>query len=347
MVTDFPAWGAARSPRARPLVATCAFQTVLVRNALVLGALVCAIVLARRPETSPRGAFDRGDNGLWMRRHWIHGGIADPERASLAAALEARGIGRIYPFLGPMDADGTPGWRDRGVIRHYDPARAGAFFAEMQRLAPGVKVIPWTGGNLRQDVRLDDARLRAAFATHMKAIVDLGADGVQLNVEPLPDGTRAYLDFLREVKAAIGPDKILSVAAYPPATDLHPFPDVHWSLAFTAEVCAIADEMAFMAYDTALPDPRLYEGLVADWTSDLARTLPDHCHWSIGVPAYEDDEPWHRPGVETISHGIAGVRRGLARLDAVPATFTGIAVYASWTTDAEEWATFDREWRGL
>lgn len=324
------------------------------RLAIAAGVLVVAIAGAfvwhrffRLGRLPAAGAFDRSDNGIWMRRHWIHGGAPDEERAALATSLEVRGIRRLYPFLGPMDPDGNPGWRDDGVIRHYEPERARAFFAAMHRLSPGLKIVPWTGGNLHQDVHLTDERQRAGFAAHMKAIVDLGADGVQLNVEPMPSGREGYLDLLRAVKEAIGPDKILSIAAYPPETPLHPFTDVHWSLAFTGEVCAIADEMVFMGYDTALRVPRMFESLVSTWTSDLARTLPPHCEWSMGVPAYEDDEPWHRPDVETIGVAIDGVRRGLAEAGTVPETFRGIAIYASWTTDDEEWAVFDRRWRGV
>ena len=134
---------------------------------------------------------------------------------------------------------------------------------------------------------------------HTRAIVDLGADGVQLNVEPLPDGTAAYLDLLRAVKAAIGPDKTLSVAAYPPTTLLHPFEEVHWSLEYSRQVCEIVDEFAVMAYDTGLRQRLVYRELMDTWATDLAAALPPPeqggCELLIGLPAYEDDEPWHRP----------------------------------------------------
>ena len=67
--------------------------------------------------------------------------------------------------------------------------RAGAFLAEIHRIAPEIRVIPWTGGNLGRDVHLDDAAQRRAFAEHARRLVALGADGIQLNVEPLPSGT--------------------------------------------------------------------------------------------------------------------------------------------------------------
>jgi len=104
-----------------------------------------------------------------------------------------------------------------------------------------------------------------------------------------------------------------------------------------------------MGYDTAQRVPVVYETLVADWTRDLIETLPPPseggCQWSMGVPAYEDDEPWHDPATETIEHGISGVRRGLAGRRP-PEHFTGISLYASWTIDSGEWSTYERLWRG-
>ena len=49
--------------------------------------------------------------------------------------------------------------------------------------------------------------------------------------------------------------------------------------------------------------------------------------------------------METLEHGIQGVLRGLSGRP-VPDHFTGIAIYASWTTDADEWALYERSWRG-
>ena len=80
----------------------------------------------------------------------------------------------------------------------------------------------------------------------MRALDRTGADGVQLDVEPLPSGAAAYLALLREVKAAIG-THTLSVAAYPPPADAQSDGDTHWELPFMRKVCGIANELAIMA----------------------------------------------------------------------------------------------------
>jgi hypothetical protein len=102
------------------------------------------------------GEFDLGDNGIWLRRHWMHEGPTKEEIAELVANLRARGIRRIYPFLGPTDPKGWSGWRSKSGLIPYDPERAGAFLREISSIAPEISVLPWTGGNLNMDVRLQD-----------------------------------------------------------------------------------------------------------------------------------------------------------------------------------------------
>lgn len=304
----------------------------------------------QEPPPAATTVFDKGDNALWMRRRWLHEAPPPEEIAELVQSLRARGVRRIYPFLGPMDRDGWPGWRSNAGIVRYIPERAEAFLSLMQRLAPEIKVIPWTGGVLGRDVRLEDAAQRKAFAEHARKLVAMGADGVQLNVEPLPSWSPGYRELLKEVKAAIG-QRTLSVAAYPPPTPLHPFPDVHWELPFLQAVCEDADELAVMAYDTGVSSGPVYEELVATWTRELAATLtPSHaggCHWLMGVSAYDDDKGYHRPEAETIEHGVRGIVAGLQWAPKPPNHFRGVAIYASFTTDERKWAAYDRLWRGV
>ena len=318
-----------------------------------LGALASlALAPGARAEDPAPARFDQGDNGLWMRRHWLHEGPTAEEIASLVASLRERGIRRIYPFLGPMDAQGWPGWRSKAGHVRYVPGRAGAFLAAFHKAAPEIRVIPWTGGNLGQDVHLEDAAQRRAFAEHARTLVELGADGIQLNVEPMPSGTPAYLDLLREVKAAIGA-RTLSVAAYPPPQPGEKSGETYWELPFLREVCGIAGELAVMSYDTGLTSAPAYEALVSTWTQQLAATLPPFgaqpeakgCEWLMGVPAYDDDKDYHRPDVETVEHNLKGVMAALRQMVSAPG-FRGVAVYASFSADDAKWATYGRMWRG-
>jgi hypothetical protein len=311
-------------------------------------AAVTGIIAAATGAEVKTGVFDRGDNALWMRRHWMHENPAPVEIAALAGSLGAHGIKRIYPFLGPMDREGWPGWRSKAGFVRYDPERAARFFAEMRRIAPEIRVMPWTGGLLDRDVNLKDERQRKAFADHMRRLVEAGADGVHLNIEPLASGAPEYLELLRNVKAAIGP-RTLSVAALPPPIPGRPGEDMHWELPFLREVCRNADEIAVMAYNTGLTSPPAFESLIATWTKDLAVALPPPrtggCEWLMGVPAYDDDKDYHRPDVETIEHSLNGIVAGLRAVKNLE-HFRGVAIYASFTTDERKWTVFDRLWRG-
>ena len=315
--------------------------------------LFCAIAAAWLVEPASAGepkpgAFDRGDNALWMRRHWLHEGPGKEEIAALVAGLRERGIKRIYPFLGPMDKDGWPGWRSKAGHVRYVPERVAAFLAEFHKAAPEIRVIPWTGGNLDRDVHLDDAAQRKAFADHARKLVELGADGVQLNVEPMPSGSPSYIALLREVKATIG-THTLSIAAYPPPAARGSDTATHWDLPFMRQICGIANELAVMSYDTGLTSAEEYEKQLSAWTRQLAATLPQPekggCEWLMGVSAYDDDKDYHRPDVETVEHSLNGIVAGLSGMKP-PSNFRGVAVYASFTADERKWAVYSRLWRG-
>jgi hypothetical protein len=325
------------------------------RSQFSLSLLACLPVLAAwlgsgEPLTSSAkaGEFDLGDNGIWLRRHWMHEAPTREEIAELASNLRARGIRRIYPFLGPMDAMGWPGWRSKPGLVRYVPEHAGAFLAEIKRIAPDIRVLPWTGGNLNADVRLDDEAQRRGFVEHARRLIALGADGIHLNVEPLPSWSPGYRELLRELKAAIG-DRMLSIAAYPPPTSLHPFPDVHWELPFLRDVCMDADELTIMAYDTSVRSPPVFRDLITRWTRELVSNLPSPsaggCEWLMGVPTYDDDTGYHRPNVETIEYSLEGIIAGL-RAAQRPDNFRGVAIYASFTTDERKWSIYHRLWHG-
>jgi hypothetical protein len=49
--------------------------------------------------------------------------------------------------------------------------------------------------------------------------------------------------------------------------------------------------------------------------------------------------------VETPENALLGVVAGL-RGRSVGGTFEGVALYAEWTTEPEDWAVYERVWRG-
>ena len=64
--------------------------------------------------------------------------------------------------------------------------------------------------------RLDDEGVQQAVADFSQRVVsDFGFDGVFLNVEPVWNGDENFLSLVRGVRAAVGIDTLVSVAAPP------------------------------------------------------------------------------------------------------------------------------------
>ena len=113
-------------------------------------------------------------------------------------------------------------------------------------------------------------------------------------------------------------------------------------------VASVADQVVVMAYDTALPTPILYRRYVSYAAERVTSTLVQsnaRARVLIGIPSYDETGIMHRAGVETLENGLLGTVAGLRGVGG-GGTFEGVALYAAWTTDAEEWATYERVWRG-
>jgi hypothetical protein len=161
----------------------------------------------------------------------------------------------------------------------------------------------------------------------------------------MPSGSTDLLELVRELKAALGSKAMISVAAIGPASPrLEVVRDQYWSIDYTVQLCAVANEVVIMGYDTWLRDPAEYRRLISEWTASLSSSLST-CEWRMGVPAYEENRPHHRPEVESLEIAIGGVIDGFTAGQR-PESFRGLALYAGWTIDAREWAAYDSIWRG-
>jgi hypothetical protein len=155
-------------------------------------------------------------------------------------------------------------------------------------------------------------------------------DGVHLNLEPLPSGSEDYLSLLVDINKIKG-NKLLSIAAYPPPTFLHPHPEVHWELGYYRQVCSLSDQVVPMMYDTAIGFRKVYTNLLRQWTVEIIAASGDK-QVLFGIPAYEDaDVGYHQPEVENVSGSLPGVVAGIN--DAQDPRNFGFSVYADWTLD--------------
>lgn len=314
--------------------------------------LLLAVLVARAAWSPGRdvtdGRHDLGQNGIWMQHGWLghDSWFTENDRTDrlprfrsaakireLAASLKKQHITDVFPHLCPTRPD--------GAIMPVDDRQTEMFLKEFQ----GFRVLPWVGGVIDADVTPDIPKRRKVF---VKSIADLlrrhpTLAGVHLNVEPWPSGHANMLVLLEEIRAAMPKGKLLSVAAYPPPTYWHPFPEVHWDEAYFKEVAKRVDQMAVMMYDAAQKDGKLYQYLMRSWTRqilDWTADLDGHKSPSIllGVPTYDDaGVGYHRPEVENLPNALLGIHAGLGSYKTLPAHYQGVAVYCEWETTEPEW----------
>lgn len=313
----------------------------------VYGALVgapTAFALWPRGLDLRDGRHDRRRNGIWLGHGWIgddawftinnkqdeKAGFRDPERVrALAERLAAHGVRDVFPHLCPALPDGS-------VMPVSGPATR-TFLAAFT----GQRVMPWIGGVFERSVHPDDAKWRSTFvAAAAKLLAEHpGLSGVHLNVEPLPSGHGGYLSLLDELREGIGDGKLLSVAAYPPPSLLHPHADVHWNESFTRAVASRCHQLVPMLYDTGLFLRRPYRGLVRAWTREVL-AWAGSTEVLLGLPAYSDrGVGYHDPDVENLEESLLGVHEALTGYASLPEHYAGVALYSEWEMNDAKWET--------
>lgn len=287
---------------------------------------------------------DFANNAIWIGHGWLGDDAwfarngRDPAEFRSEAKISAlfrkladHRIKTVYPHLCPAQPDGKiAAYADVQIERFLDLAEK-----------YGIKVIPWIGGVLEESARPDDERWRRNFIASVGELLKKHPRlaGVQINIEPLPGGNADLLRLLDELRPVVA-NKTLSVAAYPPPTRWHRFPDVHWRLVYINRVARHCDQLAVMMYDTAIPLEKFYVKLMTDWTHELVGAVrPTGCELLLGIPAYEDaGVGYHHPHVENISSALRGIS-GSDRLDRIG----GIAIYCEWEMSDAKW----QRWRNF
>ena len=308
--------------------------------AVIFGVPAVGYLLWRPGSDAPLPEF--GNNAAWIGHGWLgdDGWFQRSRRrkddfrrreniVKLFRRLADNKISLVYPHLCPARFDGRIApCDDEQTERLLDLAEP-----------YGIKVIPWVGGILYETARPGDRKWKKNF---LASIDDLFRKhprlaGIQINIEPMPNGDREFLQLLEDLRP-VTEGRILSVAAYPPPTKWHQYPNVHWDSLYLGRVAERCDQMAVMMYDTAIPLEKFYTRLMTDWTKQLANaTFRRNCDLILGIPAYEDaGVGYHYASAENISSAL----RGISAADRNE-SISGIALYCEWEMTEAKW----REWR--
>ncbi|WP_405695788.1 glycosyl hydrolase family 18 protein [Streptomyces coelicoflavus] len=294
------------------------------------------------------GTYTRNRDAMWLGHAWVDGRKKDADLKALARELKTTGIRDLYVHTGPMEHDGT-------LPKSLYP-RARWLVDGVHREMPGIRVQAFLGDVLATEspdgMRLEKADTRAAVVDSARQVLDVGYDGVHLDLEPLHSGDRNYLSLLEDIRAVTrARDAQLSVAAH----QIDPLPGFHsfwgtvaghpkwWSQEFFGQVARRVDQIAVMSYDTMQPLESLYGGYVAQQTSLALEVTPPTTHLLMGLPFYHENRFGHWNHAETVAAAVRGVRLGLSRTDADRERF-GVAAYIDFAATEEDWASYRDGW---
>jgi hypothetical protein len=128
---------------------------------------------------------------------------------------------------------------------------------------------------------------------------------------------------------------------------LAPFQRWGWSENYFARVAAVCDQLAVMCYDTGIYLPRGYVWLVHQQAVHVTHAVARGNRRGrvlLGLPTYGRGGLSHHAYAENLRLALKGVREGLADPRAGRSVFAGVAPFADYTTQPEEWATYRVLW---
>jgi len=326
-------------------------QPVKLSRARIATLTVAAVLLALAGDYAlyPRLARVGGESapgaaGIWMRYWWYTGERSQQDRERASAELKRRGFRYLYCHVGEVGGDGR---LQRG--RLTEGARLIRAFAD-DGLVPIAWVLAKTPG-IGGKVEISRPQVRAAMVEEAAWLVEeCGFAGVQWDWEYARGATDDLIALLRESRAALPDGAVISVAT--PCWRTCRQVAGGWSEADFERIAPECDEVCVMCYDTAMFIPRAYVWLARRQMlrvpPAVARGSAD-CRVRIGLPTYGDRGSLssHHAHAENLRMGLKGVREGLSlarRRGLDTSTFAGPAIFANWTTGADEWRTWDEWW---
>jgi hypothetical protein len=194
-------------------------------------------------------------------------------------------------------------------------------------------------------------------------------DGIQYDLEPSGADEKRFtnlITFMRELRAAIGPDRLTSFTPHKWAETGR----YQWSAEFFYRMAPEIDLLCAMTYDIGLKEESAYREWMAKQTTTILRAVSGQ-HWNndaahpapqkaakvfIGFPGFPENK-WHDKSVETMSAAISGTKAGWKELveakDPSTRHLEGAAIYLytdgtgkdGYSSQAQ-WATFRRDWLG-
>lgn len=311
---------------------------------IVLVVIVLGEIRNRPDEVHP--------NMLWIGTEWTYEVNDEASVAAFVEHLRTHKIGTVYAWVSWLQPDNT--WRGQDNF-----ANVQAFVQQFHELYPEGELFGWVSLPVEGDgipYRLNDVAVQNAVASFSRRVIDeFGFEGVYLNVEPVWNNDQNFLDLLRRVRTAVGQNVSISVAIPPDWSPLDAdipvppliIPGTVWDTTYKQSVALLVDQLAVMAYNSGLTSPSDYVEWMAYQVETFANAV-DQINGGttifIGIPTYDAELPGHDPAVENVITAVEGVKNGLEQAGTASRFVRGLAIYAGWTTDEQEWSDFMVAW---
>jgi len=290
--------------------------------------------------------FNQKKNAVWIAHEWANWQKSDIEIKTLVARFQSHDVNTLFIHVGPIS--------ETGEIAPEVYSEALNFVDMVKSADPDMRVIAWMG-QVRNKINLSSAQVRHNILQMCTIFTGMvGMDGVQYDIEPVWDEDEDFILLLKETRELFdGMDRrpILSVAL----AEFIPRSFVWLSSGFLdlqnyntevnyKNVSEYADQIVVMVYDTGVDVDWKYRWIVKEqviWLTDLI----DGPEFYVGIPSYDEKKDGFNPKIENVGNALIGVLDGLNDIRASHENFTGIAVYADWTTDENEWEIYDTLWK--
>lgn len=301
--------------------------------------------LAREANGSPGGgARSTGADAEWLGHAWVDGRKTQADLDALTARLRGSGVRDLFVHAGPF--------RDDGTLDEALRPKASWFAENLREALPRIRVQAWLGAHpIPGEMDLSSPQTRANVLASVGQILDDGFDGVHYDFEPVEDGDLELLAMLSQTRPLVRQRRaILSVSAIHTepwaglATCVRLLPGslALWSTDYLRRVAAEVDQVAIMAYDTALPTRTVYAGYVRRITELALAAVPDRVHLLIGIPGYHDRKLTRQDGAETIAAALHGVKLALG--SQAPQRTFGVAFYVDFAATERDREEYRLHW---
>jgi hypothetical protein len=285
-------------------------------------------------------------NAAWVSVDWTSQPVDEIAVSQLAESAKSRNLKYLFPYVSYLKSDGT-----------FSPSHqyANEFVSTFHKSNQDVRILAWIGLPLANNrpigvqgwIDLSERDAREQIVQFMADLTEQsGFDGVHINAETVQNNDPYFLNLLDEVRQNIGKDKIISVAGshwFPDYVNILPIiRDFRWTGSYYQEVGQRVEQIATMTYDSYTFHPAFYRLWMREQVKGISSSLENSdVELFIGISVSQEKTLSHRPAVESLANGLAGLCAGSTN----PKAVQGVAIYADWEfTDSEEqlWQAWQR-----